>query len=152
MHHSTIGFYESNKWWWILRSVKYVEIFYPIHIPGIKNVQAANSFIFDQICKQFGECTILLLSFNNHHFKSLSWSLLSFCWTTRSPTFVYLCTCVENCRGNSIPLCSLTKETRNQCKYCRYKKCQIRSNKQRSGWTWKIKQKIWQWYPPYIDH
>ena len=136
MHHSTIGFLESNKWWCIMRSVKYVEIFYPIHIPGIRDVQVANSFMFDQIYKKISKCIILISSF----IMIILYHFLNFCWTTRSPTFSYICTCVENCCGNSFPLCTLTKETRNRCKHCRYKKCQMRSIKQRSGWKWKMKQ------------
>ena len=49
----------------------------------------------------------------------LCWSA----WNFRCPMFAYQCQCVEKCSGSSITFCNITKETRNSCKQCRYKKC-----------------------------
>ena len=37
--------------------------------------------------------------------------------------FRYFCNCVENCWKKEHPTCEINKETRNNCKYCRYEKC-----------------------------
>ena len=41
----------------------------------------------------------------------------------RFPSFSYACKCVERCKDNVQPLYEINKETRNACKYCRYKAC-----------------------------
>ena len=41
----------------------------------------------------------------------------------RSRGFRYFCSCVANCWKKDQPTCEVNKQTRNNCKYCRYEKC-----------------------------
>ena len=41
----------------------------------------------------------------------------------RSPSFVYKCKCAESCLEKNQVLCLLNKNSRNNCKHCRYAKC-----------------------------
>ena len=58
-------------------------------------------------------CCKSLFCLTNHQMHKIS----------RCPTFRYPCNCVEKCSGNPTTFCNFTKQTRNSCKQCRYKKC-----------------------------
>ena len=41
----------------------------------------------------------------------------------RDPDYVHPCSCIEGCRQKNIAVCTMTKISRNSCKFCRYMKC-----------------------------
>ena len=45
------------------------------------------------------------------------------CLGSRLPHSTYTCTCVEGCFGKKEVICTINKDNRNLCKYCRYMKC-----------------------------
>ena len=77
-----------------------------------------------------------LLYFNIKFENSISnakYAFHFFCSTLfyRYHGFSYSCKCIQRCKENVQPICEINKETRNACKYCRYKACMTFGGMQR---------------------
>ena len=106
-------------------------IFGNIHFSGTqinfdnKNCRSCRNF-FHRSNRQMKRLVMfcLMLIKRNHVWQIVVLSQLCWsAWNFRCPMFAYQCQCVEKCSGSSITFCNITKETRNSCKQCRYKKC-----------------------------
>ena len=42
---------------------------------------------------------------------------------SRDPDYIPPCTCVQGCRAKNKAICTMDKDTRNHCKFCRFLKC-----------------------------
>ena len=69
---------------------------------------------------------------------TLNWDMKYFFFIFRCPYFQYPCTCKQACSLNNV-ICLMDKKTRNNCKRCRYVKCEKSAGMKRQ---WVLQQYI----------
>ena len=43
--------------------------------------------------------------------------------SSRTPDYEHPCSCIEGCRQKDKAVCTMNRDTRNSCRFCRYMKC-----------------------------